>query len=502
MLQEVVQTLKGRIVCGPYHTKLSALMAAFEFWDVAHPVLMKLNQDKALDCEFGIFTHFVLVVCGSPHHWTQSPNYLVNLHHRRKARNMHKTPVHSDVFRAFVNTRPFKATEDRDKVYALLNLVPSDDTFLKPDYGRSEATLYRDLIVDGIRHYKSLFCITMGGVGTFQELHSMGLPSWIPDLRKIGDFANDYSMPIFMTGYGGRNTVNACKSRAPDHCFSSGDARILQAKGFLCDKIKLVVHDTETDPITPILLALRTQFSSSHGQTNIHSELFNTFYPRDLFLNRDHVPSESYYTSLQQMRRILASGMMLCVGEFFFELSHQPRVDTLNAERRRQGLEELTLLEEYEAVLLQGDPAISYVAVTHSVKSGIDQFKDLCDRLYKQAVDAFGDEYPDEMPLPFHERHEAESGVALRRFIGAMQKAWSYRKFVITERGCMGFAQPGTRVGDGVCILHGCSVPLIVRPDEGEYVIVGDCYLRGMMQGEMVSRQEDGEFPLENFKFK
>lgn len=502
VLQEVVTTPDARIVCGPKKTKLSALMVAVEFWEAAHSLLINVNEYSALGYDFSVFDNFRRIVCGSPYHMTQLPEHHAKLTLIEKARNMDLIPAHSDVFRTFVRTRQFKATDDRDKIYALLNLLPSDDTFLKPDYSRSEAALYRDLIVDGIRHYKSLFCITMGGVGIFQESQSTKPPSWIPDFRRIGDTTNSYSIPIFMTGYGTRSAVNACKYKAPEYSFSSEDERILQAKGFLCDKIRLVVDDTETDLITSILLALKTQLSSSDDQENIHSELFNTFFPRDLFLNRDHVPSNVYFADMQQVRRVLASGMMLYIGELFLHYSPQPKVNRINAERRRQGLEKFTPLEEYEVVLLQGDAAISYFAVTHSVEHEMNQSKDICDRLYKQAVDAFGDKYPDEIPLPLHERHETESAAAVGRFIGAMREVWSYRNFVITERGCMGFARPGTRIGDDVCILHGCPVPLIVRPDESEYVIVGDCYLRGMMQGEMVMRQEEGEFPLENFRFK
>lgn len=505
VLQEVAQPIDALIVCGPYNTTLFELVDAFEFWETAHSLPINTIADPVSGMEledFGVFDDFFRIVCGSPYHIAQLPEGQAKLAPIDMARHLDMFPIHSDAFRAFVRTRKFKATDNRDRIYGLLNLLPSDDSFLKPDYGRSETNLYRDLIVDGIRHYQSLFCITMGGVGTFQEPRSMVLPSWIPDFRKIGDIANKCSVPIFMTGIGFRNTVNACKSRAPDCCFSSGDARILQAKGFLCDKIKLVVHDTETDPITPILLALRTQFSSSHGQANIHSELFNVLCPQDLFLNRDHVVSSAYFADLQQNRRVVASGMMLYIGKFFRQLSQQPKLNATNAQRIMQGLEKLTPLEEYETVLRQGDPAISYFTVTYSDQHGMNEFKDLCDRLYKQAVDAFGDEHPEEIPLPFHERHKEDPGAAERKFIRAMQEVWSYRKFVVTERGCMGFARPGTRVGDEVCILHGCPVPLIVRPDEGEYVIVGDCYLRGMMQGEMASRQEDGEFPLEDFKFK
>ena len=42
-----------------------------------------------------------------------------------------------------------------------------------------------------------------------------------------------------------------------------------------------------------------------------------------------------------------------------------------------------------------------------------------------------------------------------------------------------------------ICILYGCSVPVILRPCAGNtgsgeayYNLIGDCYLYGMMDGE------------------
>ncbi len=74
----------------------------------------------------------------------------------------------------------------------------------------------------------------------------------------------------------------------------------------------------------------------------------------------------------------------------------------------------------------------------------------------------------------------------------------------------MGFARPGTQVGDGVYILHGCRAPVILRgPTEGSehqyHVLIGDAYFYGMMKGEMVNKQENGEeggFPLENITLR
>jgi hypothetical protein len=45
---------------------------------------------------------------------------------------------------------------------------------------------------------------------------------------------------------------------------------------------------------------------------------------------------------------------------------------------------------------------------------------------------------------------------------------------IITKGGYMGFARPGTREGDLVCIIHGYDVLIIIWADEGDkFAIVG-----------------------------
>src|SRR5262249_50309866 len=103
--------------------------------------------------------------------------------------------------------------------------------------------------------------------------------------------------------------------------------------------------------------------------------------------------------------------------------------------------------------------------------------------------------------IPWHERFMLESltpDVSIQSFWCFFVRAWRCRTFIVTDEGYMGFARPGTRMGDEVCILHGCKVPLIIRSVDNEYALVGDAYLSGMMKGEMVEKQEEGVFQLEN----
>ena len=63
------------------------------------------------------------------------------------------------------------------------------------------------------------------------------------------------------------------------------------------------------------------------------------------------------------------------------------------------------------------------------------------------------------------------------------------------ERKLFGLGPKGTQVGDLICILYGCSVPVILRPQRDplgdkieHYEIIGESYIYGMMDGEAFSK--------------
>ncbi|KAF8863483.1 hypothetical protein BDZ45DRAFT_101627 [Acephala macrosclerotiorum] len=51
-----------------------------------------------------------------------------------------------------------------------------------------------------------------------------------------------------------------------------------------------------------------------------------------------------------------------------------------------------------------------------------------------------------------------------------------------------------TKLGDSICILYGCSVPVVLRPHEGRraaWKLIGECFIYGMMDGEAMAVSEE-----------
>ncbi len=61
-----------------------------------------------------------------------------------------------------------------------------------------------------------------------------------------------------------------------------------------------------------------------------------------------------------------------------------------------------------------------------------------------------------------------------------------HRLFLL-ENGLLGMGPPDMRRGDHICVLFGGAAPFVLRPSEGNYHLIGECYVNGLMRGEVAS---------------
>lgn len=62
----------------------------------------------------------------------------------------------------------------------------------------------------------------------------------------------------------------------------------------------------------------------------------------------------------------------------------------------------------------------------------------------------------------------------------------------LMREGHLGIGPAGAMSGDAVAIFCGARIPFILRPDgeHGYFVFVGEAYCDGVMDGEVVAREE------------
>jgi hypothetical protein len=88
-----------------------------------------------------------------------------------------------------------------------------------------------------------------------------------------------------------------------------------------------------------------------------------------------------------------------------------------------------------------------------------------------------------------------------QRFADAVAALSAKRTFFISSKGYMGMGPVPLREGDRIGVILGCSVPLLVRPTGDHHVLVGDCFVWGLMDGEALRgrKADDG---LDTFRLR
>jgi hypothetical protein len=91
-------------------------------------------------------------------------------------------------------------------------------------------------------------------------------------------------------------------------------------------------------------------------------------------------------------------------------------------------------------------------------------------------------------------------------FLRRVQAVTWNRRLICTEGSSLGLAPPETEEDDLVCILFGCSVPVILREHEDDTAkFIGECYINGIesvMDGQAAELALAGKYPTVDFKLK
>ena len=83
------------------------------------------------------------------------------------------------------------------------------------------------------------------------------------------------------------------------------------------------------------------------------------------------------------------------------------------------------------------------------------------------------------------------------KFARRVQEVIWMRRLITTERDLLGLAPAETKKRDLICILYGCSVPVVLRMHSDEktgkeyFQFIGECYVHGLMDGEAFDIQKE-----------
>lgn len=346
----------------------------------------------------------------------------------------------------YVNVRPraiLRSTDPRDKIYGLL-AIASDAEQLKivPDYLKSIEEVYTEAATR---------ILSLGKLELLQFVHPQNpkLPSWVPDweqpLRHITPyecreldkpFSADATMPAFQPSrIPGDSSVLECHGCIVDSVSSFSD--------FLSDemtKALLAVAEmpcnTQTRGKLDALITLYVHFSQIKQLCQLSAQIIPSLYgPSNTWLN-------------EALWRIPVADQEVIDAHF----THFQRA-TSESERRYNGL--LKIIEAFESLGARMKEPDRRTLLTFFEKNfaPIIQRNSIFDALYLPAV-----------------------GKTV------------FRKPYLTQKGYVGLGHESMRIGDLVCILQGGPVQFLLRRTErGEYILVSDTYVHGIMDGDFMN---------------
>ena len=343
------------------------------------------------------------------------------------------------------STSGFMSTDPRDRVFALLGLV-DESLRLEPDYSRSVEQVYfntANLLISNSGN--PLFILSFAGTG--YDRNKVCLPSWVPDwsatrngrftLGHAGDGqgrcyrAGGLAWPIVR--------VNLTQTSIRD-C-------TLHLSGIFVDTIERVGN---------LLGGLTTQWAANiNPWLDYHSRQLQIYQQAKEF---SQVHRQDLYPSGCARREALWRTL---IGDTVGDMRPAP-------------IEYGSFCEEWEEMT---NNIFSIWADNGLTLAGFQK-------------DSYNSDPELRQYFPTNSIEDTTRCHHYASWTTAAARCLYERRFCVTEKGYFGLLPPGSRIGDRVCVVLGGQTPFLLRqhPLNPTWELIGECYIHGMMDGEMLKR--------------
>jgi hypothetical protein len=351
--------------------------------------------------------------------------------------------------------RKANATDPRDKVYGILGLLPPNiAALISPNYELSYQQVYsqfaRTMLQDDNRLESILsWC-------TFKEVSS--LSSWIPDWTTY--FSRNHIQ--WLRRRKAASSAAAQWSISPDDPYN--DKQYLTCKGFIFDSIKSVSA------------SLSENLHYRREAQTIHQPLTST--------SLNHYGDEkslkaALWRTLRQDHPYLRDTKKTCLEIRWIDwsaLSHDANGLYPDIWKSMTTITQNVFWEDFES-FRQTNANFSILGL---------KFRDMFPEMDRWSQWWIAEDNKDSEHVKLLDQMASDMHLVVLALTG--------RRLVTTSTGYLGLAPAEVLKGDVIAVLYGCNFPVVLRPCEDKFYVIGECYVDGVMDGELMDAKERGEY--------
>jgi hypothetical protein len=358
-----------------------------------------------------------------------------------------------------------RSTDPRDRIYALLGLMGDGmNSLLQPDYTKPVSDVYARATQHFILQSRSLDSIC-----GWQTQGRQDMPSWIPDYSLDQKLA---ASPL-VVNFGHESLFAASgydhRAKYALNISTMQDCEGLQVTGLCIDSISVLsVSASESEPFGSIE---RTWNSTIAGAGHLLPGL-----TKALEAALEAISSiVSNYSARWERARLTRSYALH---------SHSIEKASLTESIRPPSYLDVVISDAQNTYIID-----AYLQCLLCGRGTMG--KRLTEREIQTILNLKGSEGPSDEP---------QSDIILS-ICTAFERGMKRRNMVVTSKGYIGAVPEQAQQGDLVCVLFGCSVPVVLRKrqEENRYTFIGECYLHGFMDAEAIARRVKKELIEQNF---
>jgi hypothetical protein len=400
-------------------------------------------------------------------------------------------------------------TDPRDRLYGLFGLMDDKQLSMHPDYHLTTEEVNFQFTVGSMQTSRRVDAVALSGIG-FEIPASLHLTSWVPWYTKSPSGKQDFHFWPSETETDGA----AADSEAE---FTIQNPHLLHVRGILCGEIAKSYRSESANELKYayekrewlwewLALASSVSCDSSHPTGIPWRQAFFRTMIADMTWR---IFGKAEFCSEIDERRFyeLAEGFMTFMRCSALQAAHDfaSREVSGSPTSGHHELSDDALLDVYTYRSFDITRSIEQQQHDKEVFYWLANSSTTRDETVRaQLLEKFcgNPGKPDALKWPFEDYGFEVQSPNFRMFTMLASRAIAGRSFFVTADGYMGLSPLFAERGDLICVLLGCSVPIIIRKWGTNYVVVGDAYIYGMMKGEVMKQVEKGRLHVQDLTFE